>query len=125
MSGYGMRNELWMLLAVFLLQCHKQATQDNINKIQFNYTSVDDTGYRHESASVDYEFCIPAKNSFAKKVGHIEPFVQILKRSKGRSACSDEQWLCIVANHDDGWKKKLFAIAALPFVERIRETFYE
>jgi hypothetical protein len=111
--------------AFFLVNCHKNVTQDDINKIQFNYTKVDDTGLRFEGVSVDYEFCIPAKKSYGKKVLSIEPQAQILSQSKGRSGCSDSEWLCIISNHDDRWKKKLFAISALPFVERIRQTDYE
>jgi len=123
------RNLILVLLLVFsiscMIQCHKGVTQDDINKIEFNYSAIDNTGLKHEGVNVDYEFCIPAKDSYAKKVLHIEPYANILQKSKGRSGCSDSEWLCIISNHDDEWKKKLFAIAGLPFVERIRETFYE
>ena len=111
--------------ASFLVNCHQHVTQDDINKIQFNYNKVDNTGLRYEGVSVDYEFCIPAKKSYGKKVLRIEPKAQILSQSKGRSGCTDSEWLCIISNHDDMWKKKLFAISALPFVERIRQTDYE
>jgi len=114
-----------MVSAFFLVNCHKNVTQDDINKIQFNYTQMDNTGNRYEGVSVDYEFCIPAKKSYGKKVLGIEPKAQILSQSKGRSGCSDSEWLCIISNHDDRWKQKLFAISALPFVERIRQTDYE
>lgn len=117
---------LFLVLSTPLMtQCHKGATQDDINKIQFNYTSVDNTGLKHEGVSVDYEFCIPAKDADAKKVLHIEPHAQILQKSKGRSGCSDSQWLCVISNHDPDWKKKLFDMASLPFVEKIIETLYE
>ena len=116
---------LLIFSAICFLQCHKGVTQDDINKIEFNYSAIDNTGLKHEGVNVDYEFCIPAKDSYAKKVLHIEPRAQIMQKSKGRSGCSDSEWLCVISNHDDAWKKKLFAIAALPFVERIKETFYE
>jgi len=114
-----------LLSSFFWMNCHRHATQDDINKIQFNYSKMDNTGLRNEGVSVDYEFCIPAKKTYGKKVLHIEPQAQILSQSKGRSGCSDSQWLCIISNHDNAWKEKLFAISALPFVERIRQVDYE
>jgi hypothetical protein len=114
-----------LLSACLFLQCHQHTTQDDINKIQFNYNAVDEAGLKHEGVNVDYEFCIPAKNSYAKRVLHIEPRATILSKSKGRSGCSDKEWLCIISYHDGAWKKKLFAIASLPFVEKIQETHYE
>ena len=114
-----------LLLACLFLQCHKNTTQEDINKIQFNYTAIDEGGMKREGVAVDYEFCIPAKDAYAKRVRHIEPRALILSQSKGRSGCTDQEWLCIISYHDAGWKKKLFAIASLPFVEKIQETFYE
>lgn len=111
--------------ALCLLQCHKYATQDDINKIQFNYSTIENNGSRYEGAMVDYEFCIPAKESYGKKVLQIEPKANFMEKSKGRSGCNDQQWLVIINNHDQNWKNKLFAIASLPFVERIRQTDYE
>jgi hypothetical protein len=115
-----------VLSTSFLLSnCNRHVTQDDINKIQFDYSKIDNTGLRHEGVSVDYEFCIPAKKSNGKKILGIEPETQIFSKSKGRSGCSDSEWLCIISNHDNAWKEKLFAIASLPFVERIRQTDYE
>ena len=125
MPRFALTCFLLVLLAPLTMQCHKGVTQNDINKIQFNYTSVENTGLKHEGVNLDYEFCIPARDAYAKKVLHIEPRAQILQKSKGRSGCSDSEWLVIIANHDDAWKKKLFDIAALSFVERIKETFYE
>ncbi len=116
---------LFALSALLMVQCHQGTTQEDINKIMFNYTAVDNTGLKHEGVNVDYEFCIPANDASAKRVLHIEPRANIMKKSKGRSACSDREWLCIVSNHEEGWKKKLFAMASLPFVRQINETFYE
>jgi len=114
-----------LLSACLFLQCHQHTTQEDINKIHFNYNAVDEGGLKHEGVNMDYEFCIPAKDSYAKRVLHIEPRALILAQSKGRSGCSDKEWLCIISYHDQGWKKKLFAIASLPFVEKIQETHYE
>lgn len=114
-----------VIATLFLLQCHKYATQDDINKIQFNYSTIENNGSGYEGSLVDYEFCIPAKESYGKKVLRIEPKANFMEKSKGRSGCTDQEWLVIINNHDANWKNKLFTIASLPFVERIRQTDYE
>ena len=114
-----------MVSSLLMVQCHKYATQDDINKIQFNYSAIENNGFRNEGVSVDYEFCIPAKESYGKKVLRIEPQANIMEKSKGRSGCTDQQWLVVINNHDANWKNKLFAMTSLPFVERIRQTDYE
>jgi len=47
------------------------------------------------------------------------------RRAKGRIGCSEDEWLCIVSNHNPGWKERLFAFASLPYVKRIVKTQYE
>ncbi|MDZ4747935.1 MAG: hypothetical protein SH808_05570 [Saprospiraceae bacterium] len=100
---------------------------DKINqaKIKFDYSAIDDSGLRNGEVAVDYEFCVPANEAILDQVIKIDPGVRVLKSSKGRIGCSEQQWLCINSTHSPGWKKKLDAIASLYFVERILETFYE
>lgn len=106
-------------------QCHTHLRHHVIDNILFDYAGIDEFGLRHGESAVDYEFCIPANPDALAEVSRIEPDVRVMKNSKGRVGCTDEQWLCIANTHDPAWKKKLFAIAALPYVERILETFYE
>ena len=107
------------------IQCHTHIRHHVIDNILFDYTGIDDSGLRHGEVAVDYEFCIPARADALSEINRIEPDARVLKKSKGRVGCTDEQWLCIINTRDPHWKKKLFAIAALPYVERIVETFYE
>ena len=95
------------------------------DKIQFAIEAIDENGLRNGEVAVDYEFCIPASDAILQQVLKIDPGVRAMKSSKGRIGCSEQQWLCINSTHGKGWKKKLYAIAALDSVERIQETFYE
>lgn len=121
------RQKSWWLptFILLLLSCHPKLITSEVSKINFDYSNIDDRGFRNGIAPVDYEFCIPAKDMDLKKVKQIEPDVKVMKSSRGRVGCTDEQWLCIVNTWDDAWKKKLEQIATLPFVQRIEETFYE
>lgn len=112
-------------ISMLLVSCHRQLVTSDVSKINFDYSHIDERGFRNGLAPVDYEFCIPAKDDALKKVRQIEPDVKVMKSSRGRVGCTDEQWLCIVNTMDDAWKKKLEQIATLSFVGRIEETFYE
>lgn len=119
---------LFLLLVIIgssAFQCPRKMQKINQAKIQFDYSAIDDSGLRNGEVAVDYEFCIPANESILNKVMQIDPGVRVMKSSKGRIRCTDQQWLCINTTHSPDWKKKLYAIASLSYVERIEETFYE
>ncbi len=122
------RSLLLLLLLIFgssAFQCPRKMDKINQAKIKFDYSAIDDSGLRNGEVAVDYEFCVPANEAILDQVIKIDPGVRVLKSSKGRIGCSEQQWLCINSTHSPGWKKKLDAIASLYFVERILETFYE
>ena len=96
-----------------------------MSKIGFDYSGIDDHGLRNGEAAVDYEFCIPAEETYLNQVMSIAPQIKMMKNSKGRIGCTGQQWLMINSTHSAEWKKQLYAIAYLDFVERIEETFYE
>lgn len=100
-------------------------SDDVLAKIAFDYSNIDETGLRRGTVGVDYEFCIPATDEALQEVMKIDPKVKVMQKSKGRIGCTEGQWLCINSTHTDQWKEKLYAIAALEFVERIQETVYE
>ncbi len=87
----------------------------NQAKIKFDYSSIDDNGLRNGEVSVDYEFCIPADAAILDQVMKIDQGVRVMKSSKGRIGCTDQQWLCINSTHSVSWKKQLFAIAVSYF----------
>ena len=114
-----------LLIGTMAMQCPRKMSRLQREKIQFDYSKIDSTGLRRGESAVDYEFCIPAHTLTLAEVQAIEPDVRVLKSSKGRVGCSDTEWLCIVNTHDPDWRRKLYAIAALSYVQRIEETFYE
>lgn len=75
--------------------------------------------------SLSYEFCIPAGQPYLEEVQAIDPAVQFYPHSRGRIGCHREQILCIGNTHNPQWQAILFAIAELPYVERIDEFFGE
>lgn len=122
------RPKIFILLVILVssaFQCPKKMEKVNQAKIKFDYSSIDDNGLRNGEVAVDYEFCIPADQAILDQVMKIDQGVRVMKSSKGRIGCTDQQWLCINSTHSAGWKKNLLAIASLSYVERIAETFYE
>jgi hypothetical protein len=122
------RSFLFLLLLILgssAFQCPRKMQKINQAKIQFDYSTIDDHGLRNGEVAVDYEFCIPADTAILEQVLKIDQGVRVMKSSKGRIGCTDQQWLCINNTHNPDWKKKLYAIASLSYVERIAETFYE
>lgn len=119
---------LFLLLVILIssaFQCPRKMNKIHQAKIKFDYSSIDDNGLRNGKVAVDYEFCIPADAAILDQVIKIDQGVRVMKSSKGRIGCTDQQWLCINSTHSAGWKTKLFEIASLSYVERIEETFYE
>lgn len=118
-----------VLPAFFLLlaasKCQTKESEKAISKIGFNYASIDQKGRINSETSIDYEFCIPRDEATLAQVKAIEPNVQTPRMAKGRIACSENEQLCIITTHDSKWKEKLYAIASLPFVQRIIQTDYE
>ena len=119
---------LFLLLVILFssaFQCPKKTDKVNQAKIKFDYAAIDDSGLRNGEVAVDYEFCIPADQQILDQVMKIDQGIRVMKSSRGRIGCTDQQWLCINSTHSPGWKNKLYAIASLSYVERIEETFYE
>jgi len=116
---------LVLLISLTSSQCSRKMDTTNQSKIQFDYSAIDDQGLRNGEVAVDYEFCIPADEAILKEVMKIDPAVRVMKSSHGRIGCSAQQWLCINTTYTPGWKNKLYAIASLNYVEKIKETFYE
>ena len=90
-----------------------------MQKIKFNVPSA-----ANNNATIDYEFCIPKNEDFLNEVTSIDA---TLKKSdaKGRSKCSNTQYLMIgTINLKDG-KEVLCKISTLDYVKEINQTFWE
>lgn len=98
-------------------------------KIRIDLSKFNEEGYRvqpdGERSSTSYEFCIPAYDSVLAKVKAIDPAAQEMKGSKGRSGCSDKEWLVISSTRQPGFKDIIKKLAELNYIRKITETFWE
>lgn len=99
------------------------------SKIKIDLSQFNDEGYRvypnGEKSSAHYEFCIPAVDSLLAEVKAIDPEASEMKGSKGRSGCSDREWLVISSTRKQGFKDIIKRTAELNYVRKISETFWE
>lgn len=122
------KNSIILLLLSIALsssQCPRTPDKAILSKIEFDYSRIDDDGLNRGEVAIDYEFCIPAEDHHLHEVLAIDEDARVMKSSKGRIGCTSQQWLCILSTHHPKWKERLYAIASLPYVERILQTFYE
>ena len=97
-------------------------------KVKIDFKQLDENGLSgpaNGKVAVNYEFCIPGDEKTWKKVLAIDSTAALYKESKGRSACTDTQWLVIGSTHQKNYQRVLYELASLPFVTRITETFWE
>ncbi len=122
-----MKVKLHLLLPLVLLgvACVKPIHQDHADKIRFAWNEIDDHGLFRGESSIEYEFCIPAEEGVLRDILTIEPAASVLKKSRGRVGCNRQQWLILINTRHGEWKRKLYAIAALPYVKEIRQVYYE
>lgn len=99
------------------------------NKIQIDLTKFNEKGLRSNSAgeftAIHYEFCIPAADSVFNEVAAIDPSITLYKHSKGRSACTDSEWLCIGFSSQPNFIEIISKLAELTYIRKISETFWE
>lgn len=98
-------------------------------KIRINLREFYDDGYRKmpdaQGSPANYEFCIPANDSALNEVLAIDITAGVMKGSKGRSGCSDKEWLCIGSTRQRGFKEVLKKLSSLKYIRKITETFWE
>lgn len=97
-------------------------------KIKFDLEVIHPDGLRGRPdglVSVSYEFCIPKEEAFREEVRRIDPSVQIHEGSRGRIGCRKDQALCIGSTHQPNWRQILGQLAERPYIEEIRECFFE
>lgn len=121
--------KVFLITAMYLVvvqkqSCSKSNADKHLNKIDFDITTIDANGMQG-GTFVDYEFCIPMDEDKVAEVKSIEPEVVMPAKAKGRIRCGEDEFLCIVSTKGEKWKEKLNAIASLPYVKRIIQTYYE
>jgi len=123
---------LLLLIAAFpviIYSCGGAEKQDS-SKINFDLNKFTKDGIlltsdKESSGYIDYEFCIPAGDEYFKEVSNIDSTLALYKTSKGRSKCSDLEWLCIGSSHQKNFKDVILALAKLSYIRQISQTFWE
>lgn len=97
-------------------------------KIGFDLSRLNDSGLRGPPdglRALDYEFCIPSAERYVAEIKAIDPSAAVYSRSPGRIGCAEGQPLVIGNTHQPGFRTILKNLAALPYVTRIDESFFE
>ncbi len=98
------------------------------SKIKIDFKNLDVEGLSGSDSgkvAVHYEFCIPADDPHWKTVQAIDPTAQKYPGSSGRVGCGGSTCLVIGSTHQKNYRRVLYNLASLSFVERIEETFWE
>lgn len=97
-------------------------------KVKIDLKNLDSEGLSGETSgkvAVHYEFCIPNDEQHWKTVQTIDPTAQKYPGSSGRAGCGGSTVLIIGSTHQKNYRRVLYDLAALSFVQRIEETFWE
>jgi hypothetical protein len=117
---------LWMASAVAAPQDSEAGTDASI--IRFDLSPLDDNGLYGPPdglRSLDYEFCIPSGEPYAGEVKAIDPSARFHSGSPGRIGCAGDQSLVLGNTHQPDFREILGKLAALPYVTRIDQAFFE
>lgn len=133
MSGKNKFSILWQILFVAsLFACmppsRNSANSDYAGKIHFDLSLLDENGLYgppNGKQSISYEFCIPAKEEYATEVQSIDSTIALQQHAPGRIGCSDDEYLCLGNTHQKNYRKVLFKLSRLEYVEKIEQSFFE
>lgn len=118
-----------VLSSILYFGCSASDKQTQSDKINFDLSKFDNEGYRTapdgSKSSAHYEFCIPASDSVLAEILSIDPDAGVMKGSKGRSGCSDKEWLVVSPTRKAGFKDIIKKLAALQYIRKISETYWE
>ncbi|MDX5437668.1 MAG: hypothetical protein LPK03_10760 [Pontibacter sp.] len=97
-------------------------------KIAFDLMQFDENGLYGPAdgkRSLDYEFCIPAGETYSQEVMAIDPSLTLFPDSPGRIGCTDAETLAIGNTHQENFQLVLLELANLDYVERIQQVNWE
>lgn len=98
-------------------------------KVAFSFSGVDGNGLAGSAAGkvpLYYEFCIPNADSCRAQVQQIDTTLQLQGGSPGRIGCKPgAQILCIGNTYQADYRRVVYQLAALPYVDRIERTYFE
>ncbi len=120
------RNGLAILLAsIATMHCASSPPKSAFAKVTFDVAALDAEGLAGPPGgkrSIDYEFCIPEAREAEVKA--IDPTMHT-QNAPGRSGCGAGQLLAIGTTHQKNYSQVLARLAALDYVTRISECYYE
>lgn len=123
-----------MLSILFLAQSctpggqAKLKEQEDLLKVNFDLSILNEDGLygpKDGLRALDYEFCIPMEESKKAEVKKIDESVRFFDMARGRIGCSSKEYLCIGSTHQKKHKKILKNLAALDYIKRVDQVFYE
>ncbi len=118
----------WPLLMAGALLAACSNAPDPRNKIQFDLGRLDAEGLQGPpdgKRSLSYEFCTPNTPEARAEVAAIDPSVRFSCSSPGRIGCGPGECLSLGDSHQNDHRQRLLALAALPYIRRIEESFFE
>lgn len=98
------------------------------NKVKIDLNRLDENGLAgppNGKVAVNYEYCIPAEDKYLQEVKKVDGTSQVQKGGKGRVGCTASQWLVIGSTHQKNYRRVIYELAALNYVQQIQETFFE
>jgi hypothetical protein len=96
-------------------------------KVKINLSRFDTEGLSGGAdgkVAGNYEFCIPKEEKKWKTIQKIDATAQ-KNDGRGRIGCTDQQWLVIGSTHQKNYRRVLYELASLDFIEKIEETHWE
>lgn len=111
-----------LVLVIMSNQAHSPIDPEILKKIEIDLDDLDDQGLRGPSdgkVAVSYEFSIPDSEECRARVKAVDSTVQFMPGSSGRIGAGKHQCLCIGSTHQPNFRSVLYALAELPFIERI------
>jgi hypothetical protein len=120
-----------LLVVLLSLGCQPKPAPESAatwQKVRLNFRQLDSDGLKGPSGgkvAVNYEFCIPRQEKYWRTVQKIDTSAQQFTTSRGRIGCSNEQWLIVGSTHQPKYRRVLYDLASLPYVELIQEVYWE
>lgn len=120
----------WMIVTCFFLACAAASAQspEGPATIRFDLSRLNDSGLHGPPGglrALSYEYCVPSGEKYVNEVKSIDPGATVYSRSRGRIGCAGDQALVTGNTHQPRFREILENLAALPYVTRIDESFFE
>ena len=119
---------VWPLLMAGALLTACSGAPDPRGKIQFDLGRLDAEGLQGSPGgkrSLSYEFCAPNTPEARAEVATADPSVRFSCSSPGRIGCGPGECLSLGDSHQQDYRRRLLTLAALPYIRRIEESFFE